>query len=264
MPHDLTQLKHLLQNGAEALGIKLYVSGHRRNITIHRGFPKDMDPGFAPIYHQCQPYTMTSLERMYSLYQSIEYIIANNIPGDFVECGVWKGGSTMLIALTLLKHHISNRPIYLYDTFKGMTEPTKEDIRISDNSPAHHTWRHQQHADHNDYAYASLAEVKQNMQLTHYPDSYLVYVEGLVEHPLPASSPQQISLLRLDTDWYKSTYHELVHLYPRLVTNGVLILDDYGHFAGARQAVNEYFSHQARPLLLHRVDYTGRVGIKTT
>jgi len=264
MLKDLTQIKYLLQKSAKSLGLDLYISGHRRNITIHRGFPKDMDPDFASLYKQCQPYTMTSLERMYSLYQSVQYIIANDIPGSFIECGVWRGGSTMLIALILLKHNITNRQIYLYDTFTGMTEPSSKDVRISDNRPAHSTWLKKQRTNHNEYAYASLDEVKQNMQRTSYPNDQLVYVEGLVEDTLPSSAPQHISLLRLDTDWYESTLHELIHLYPRLSTNGVLILDDYGHFAGARQAVDEYFSQQAKPILLSRVDYTGRIGIKIT
>jgi hypothetical protein len=69
--------------------------------------------------------------------------------------------------------------------------------------------------------------------------------------------------LRLDTDWYESTKHELVHQYPKLSVGGVLIIDDYGHWQGARQAVDEYFNDNRLPILLNRIDYTGRIAIKT-
>jgi hypothetical protein len=74
--------------------------------------------------------------------------------------------------------------------------------------------------------------------------------------------PEQIAVLRLDTDFYESTRHELRHLYPRLVHGGVLIIDDYGHWAGARKAVDEYIAEEGIRLLLNRIDYTGRIAIK--
>jgi hypothetical protein len=79
---------------------------------------------------------------------------------------------------------------------------------------------------------------------------------------LPEHAPEHLALLRLDTDWYESTRHELFTLYPRLSTGGVLIIDDYGHWDGARRAVDEYLEQQESPLLLNRIDYTGRVAIK--
>lgn len=259
--HDLTKIKQFIQSTTKAIGLNFIISGHRRNITLHHGFPRDMDSNFEALYKLCQPYTMTSLERMYSLYQSTLYCIKANVPGDFIECGVWKGGSTMLIALILKKFSITNRKIYLYDTFTGMTKPTSKDVRISDGTPALKVWQSKQRKDHNEYAYASLEEVKTNMRSTNYPTNNIVFVKGLVENTIPANISDQIALLRLDTDWYDSTYHELKHLYPKLVKGGVLILDDYGHFTGAKKAIDEYFATKP-PILLHRIDYTGRTGIK--
>jgi O-methyltransferase len=83
---------------------------------------------FWDIYDKCTPFTMTSVERMYSLYKSVNYILEMKIEGDFVECGVWRGGSSMLIAYMLKNRSISDRKIYLYDTFEGMSEPTISDI----------------------------------------------------------------------------------------------------------------------------------------
>jgi len=87
-------------------------------------------------------------------------------------------------------------------------------------------------------------------------------VAGAVEDTLPDRAPMEIALLRLDTDWYASTKHELETLYPRLVSGGVLMLDDYGHWTGCRKAVDEYFAANAPAPLLNRIDYTARVATK--
>jgi O-methyltransferase len=84
----------------------------------------------------------------------------------------------------------------------------------------------------------------------------------MVEDTLPDQAPERIALLRLDTDWYASTKHELEQLYPRLAEGGVLIVDDYGHYEGARRAVDEYFRAAGEPVLLNRIDFSGRLVIK--
>lgn len=88
------------------------------------------------------------------------------------------------------------------------------------------------------------------------------FVKGKVEDTVPEKAPDRISLLRLDTDWYESTYHGLLHLYPRLSVGGVLIIDDYGHWAGAKKAVDQYLNENHLKLLLNRIDDTGRIGVK--
>jgi len=86
-----------------------------------------------------------------------------------------------------------------------------------------------------------MERVASAMASTGYPAERIHLVKGLIEHTIPEHAPGSIGLLRLDTDWYKSTMHELVQLYPRLTLNGVVIVDDYGHFKGAREATDEYF-----------------------
>jgi len=209
------------------------------------------------IYGKYKDYTMTSKERIYSLIKSVEYVVKNKIPGDFVECGVWKGGSAMVIAHILLNLGETNRKIYLYDTYEGMSEPTKEDKTLLGNKYALKKWKRK---DKGIMCLASLEEVKRNMALTKYPKKNFVFVKGKVEDTIPKKTPGKISLLRLDTDWYESTKHELTHLYPKISKGGVLILDDYGHWAGSKKAVDEYFKKKS--ILLNRIDYSGRVGIK--
>ncbi len=221
-----------------------------------------MDKEFDKIYQFTRKFTMTSVERMYSLYKATEYVIKSHIVGDVVECGVWKGGSSMIAALTMKGLHDLRKKIYLYDTYAGMTKPTKFDKSIDGNTRATEYWNNNKFGDINKWCYSSLEEVKSNLYKTGYPKNKLLFIEGEVEKTIPKIIPKKISLLRLDTDWYKSTHHELNYLYPLLTHGGVLILDDYGHWRGARKATDEYFIKKRIHILLTRIDYTGRIGIK--
>lgn len=225
------------------------------------GLYSDMEPEFKDIFLKSKDYTMTSPERMYSLYKSTEYVINNNIPGDIVECGVWRGGSSMVCALTMIKMQSTDKKIYMYDTYSGMSEPTEKDVDFEGN-PSINKWKKMERDEHNKWDYASLKEVKNNMRKTNYPDEKIIYIKGKVENTIPEKIPEKISILRLDTDWYESTYHELIHLFPRLSKNGVLIIDDYGHWQGSKEAVDNYIEENKVKILLNRVDYTGRIGIK--
>jgi hypothetical protein len=111
------------------------------------------------------------------------------------------------------------------------------------------------------WCYASIEDVRQNILSTGYPEEKIYLVKGKVEHTIPKILPEKLSLLRLDTDWYESTKHELIHLCPQLSPEGILIIDDYGHWQGARKAVDEYFAEQNRKIYLHRIDYTGRIAV---
>lgn len=221
----------------------------------------DLDKDFMELKQICYPHTMTSIDSLYYTYRSAKYVIENNISGDFVECGVWKGGNTMLVALTLMRLKITDRKIYLYDTFEGMSEPTDKDISYKDED-ADIEWKKSQTDSHNEWCYSSLEEVKKNLYSTNYPKENIIFVKGKVEDTLPGTLPEKISVLRLDTDWYESTYHELVHLYPLLSKNGFLIVDDYGYWKGAREAVDQYFRENKVNIFMNRLDNSARAGIK--
>jgi O-methyltransferase len=222
--------------------------------------PPDFDDASSEICRYVRPFTMTSVERIYALCQSVDYIVRHNIPGDIVECGVWKGGSMMAVA-KVLRAHGAMRKLYLFDTFEGMSQPTAVDKDIVGASASELLEREVKQTSHT-WAYSSLGEVQANMRATGYDERQTVFVKGQVEHTIPEHAPASISLLRLDTDWYASTYHELVHLYPRLSVGGVLIVDDYGHWQGARKAVDQYLAETNAKVLLNRIDYTGRIGVK--
>lgn len=223
----------------------------------------DLEPEFLELYELCREQTMTSVERMYALYTATRHLIDTGVPGDFVECGVWRGGSVMLIAHTLLRAGSTDRGLWLYDTFDGMTPPSAEDIQeMSGRLASEILAGHERSADDPFWGVAPRVAVEANLRRTGYPVDRIHFIEGDVLTTLPEHGPERIALLRLDTDWYASTRHELQHLYPRLASGGALIVDDYGYWRGARKATDEFLAELPERPLLHRIDYTGRMCVK--
>jgi len=206
---------------------------------------------------------MTSPQRIHALCSAVRYIEQTGIAGAVVECGVWRGGSMMAVARTLIDCGATDRDLYLFDTFEGMTEPGPLDISLNGDSAE--TLLNQSAKTEEDlvWCYAPMERVVQALALTTYPKSHVHLIPGPVEQTLSVSTPERIALLRLDTDWYESTKHELDVLFPRLCPGGVLIIDDYGHWQGARRAVDEYMQRHQINMQLHNIDYTGRIGVKT-
>ncbi len=221
-------------------------------------YPPDFHKEETDTIREVRPFTMTSAERIYALIQAVRYVSANDIEGAIVECGVWKGGSMAAIARTLIQLQHTKRDLYLFDTFEGMSEPTCSD---SDYSGKQASKLLQENPSFK-CADAPMDFVKSVLLNTGYPEKRIHFIKGKVEETIPASAPASISLLRLDTDWYESTKHELVHLFPRLSHNGVIIIDDYGHWRGSQRACDEYFAENRVPILLNRIDYTGRIALK--
>jgi hypothetical protein len=211
-----------------------------------------------------RPYTMTSAERLWSLMNAVRYVVDEGLPGDFAECGVWRGGSIMAMAIQLKELGVTDRRIWLYDTFAGMTAPTEKDVEAGTGTSAADMLRTTEVGDGNNvWCVAGRADVEANVRTTGYPMEQFTFVEGDVAVTLREQVPDTISLLRLDTDWYESTRIGLEVLFPRLVVGGVCILDDYGHWQGARTAVDEYFEAAGYRPFMHPIDYSGRLFIKT-
>lgn len=225
-------------------------------------FPPDIPISQIETFKKVQPYTMTSPERIFALCETVGYLHKHGIEGNIVECGVWKGGSMMAIAETLLNLKNTDKNLYLFDTFEGMPPPTESDRAIDGESAAEILHRSDKTRADSAWCCASLDIVKNSMRSTGYPIDKIHFIKGMVEQTIPASAPEKIALLRLDTDWYESTRHEMHHLFPRLTKGGVLIIDDYGHWQGARKAIDEYLDENNIKIMLARIDYTGRIAVK--
>jgi hypothetical protein len=252
----------LYQKISEPLRFRVHEFLRSFGLDLIRFPPVDFRSDETEIFQAVRPLTMTSPERVYVLIQAVRYLTRAAIPGAIVECGVWKGGSMAAAARTLLQMKDVSRDLYLFDTFRGMTAPTNEDVDYSGKHASAVCADWVGGNGNGAWCEAPLERVKDVLYATGYPREKIHFIEGRVEDTIPVSAPQSIALLRLDTDWYESTRHELVHLFPRLVRAGVLIVDDYGHWQGSRKACDEYFEQNGVPILLNRIDAGGRIAIR--
>jgi O-methyltransferase len=261
---ELMKRAFALQAVREGEGAAIDGADHQAMMAYHimkAGFD-DLEPGFQPLMDFVKPYTMTSVERMYHLYTAARYLAQAKVAGDILECGVWRGGSMMLVAKTLLEAGDTGRTLHLFDTYEGHPKPdSKLDVDMWGNR-AVDEWIDLRKTDEtSDWARVSIEEVQANMASTGYPGDRVRLVKGMVEKTAAANVPEKLALLRLDTDWYASAKISLEVFWPRLAVGGVLIVDDYGHYKGQRKAVDEFFA--ANPQLLHRIDYSCRAIVKT-
>ena len=224
-----------------------------------RPIPRHYDEAAKQIIRTVKPRTMTAHEKIFALVLATRHVVDHRIPGAVAECGVWRGGSMQAVALTLQDRGVRDRDLHLFDTFQGMTQPTDKDVSMSGHRAADLMARRDRTA--KVWAIAGLDDVRAGMAETGYPAERVHFHVGRVEDTIPAQAPEQIAILRLDTDWYESTRHELEHLYDRVPTGGIVLIDDYGTWQGARQAVDEFLERTGAPLLLLPIA-AGRIAVK--
>lgn len=234
---------------------------HRRLVAATEVRPMDFSDFTAELVRKVAPYTLTPPGRVHNLELALRHLVARRVPGAIVECGVWRGGSMMAAAHTLMDAGEIERELYLFDTFEGMTAPSEEDVSWSGKA-AGPGFEKRLEEGRSTWMRAELGEVTANLHGTGYPPERIHFVKGPVEETLPHEGLAEIALLRLDTDWYQSTKVELEHLYPLLSKGGVLLIDDYGRWQGQRQAVDEYIAAHDLPLLLVRLDEYSRLALK--
>jgi len=223
------------------------------------GLPSDFTGDDAEDFRFAAPYTMVPPERIYTLVRAVEYVVEHDVPGALVECGTWKGGCAMTMARALERLGATDRELHLFDLFGEMwPAATEHDVHLG--IPELERNAHITEVPEN--MRYTVDEVRRRVLATGYPGERVYFAKGRVEETLPAQAPEQVALLRLDTDFYESTRHELTHLYPRLAQGGVLIIDDYGDWAGSRKATDEYIEAHDLPLHLIRVDVGARMAVK--
>ncbi len=234
------------------------------SINIEQEFP-DSNNFEKELFEIISGYTMTSHERIFALMKSINFVKHNNVDGDFVECGVWRGGNLILFQKFIEKYNLSKK-IYAYDTFEGMSEPDKIDETFKGESSKDLLNKlYKKKVDRKKsilIADCSIEQVQENFKKFSNKNN-LTCIKGPVEKTLDLKEnlPNKISILRLDTDWYSSTKKELEVLFPLLEKNGILIIDDYGFWKGARKAVDEYFEN--KNVTMFKIDFTGRMIINS-
>ena len=246
-------LKKLIINSLNKMGYSL-LNNNQKIVELKKS---DKD-----LIDLISDYSMTPKIRIYNLLQALRHLKEKNIEGDYVECGVWKGGNILLFKKFLEIEETIQRKIYAFDTYEGMTAPDKNDFEISNNNFASQLLKKDKSKKSNIWGICSLEEVMKNISKHTLNLENINFIKGPVEDTLNINKniPEKISLLRLDTDWYQSTKKELEVLYKNVSKGGVIIIDDYGHWGGSKKAVDEFFSNKF--VWMHYVDYACRLIIK--
>lgn len=253
-------INRLRRRGSVSTSLTFEELRQQRLTQLEQHLP-DATPQERDLIASVEPLTMTSPERILALCHGVDHIVKHQIAGDIVECGVWRGGSMVATAKTLIGHDQVDRRLWLYDTFDGMSAPSSEDVDFMGQSASGLLAEQDREDAKSIWCFSPMEQVREAMATTGYPTDQINFVPGKVEETLPKTTPGKIALLRLDTDWYESTRCELEHLFPKMVDGGVLIIDDYGHWEGCRRAVDEYFDKHGVQIFLQRIDYTGRMAI---
>jgi len=199
------------------------------------------------LINQVKEFSMCDYKNLYLSTQVAKYVKEKNIEGDVVECGVWKGGNLMIFN-SLIKFYEMKKQIFAYDTFEGMTKPSNIDLDFKGNLANDLLAKTKVYSNNNDniWCYSTLDNVKNNIKKITGEISNINFIKGDVLETLDIkiNLPKKISILRLDTDFYESTKKELQVLFPLLQNGGILIIDDYGYWSGAKKAVDEYFENK--------------------
>jgi O-methyltransferase len=192
-------------------------------------------------------HTMIGLRRLDNVRSCVKDVLDRGIPGDFIETGVWRGGATILMRAILKAHGVTDRRVWVADSFEGLPPPNPEKYP-HDEGDIHHT--HAQLA-------ISLEQVQSNFRRYGLLDDQVRFLKGWFRDTLPAASIAQLAVIRLDGDMYESTMDALTNLYPKLSVGGYAIVDDYGCIPACRQAVQDYRALHGIADQIHPIDWTG-------
>jgi hypothetical protein len=179
--------------------------------------------------HPKVAHTMIGTKRLDNIHFCLQQILQENIPGDCIETGVWRGGATILMRAILKAHNDTTRKVWVADSFAGVPPPKAEypEDRDLDLFKFPHLA-------------VSLKTVQNNFKKYDLLDGQVVFLKGFFCDTLPTAPIDKLALLRLDGDLYESTLEALTHLYPKLSVGGYVIIDDYGAIPACKKAVHDY------------------------
>lgn len=260
--HDRPLTNQMIAEWACGKGWRPPPIGVETGAYINASFGYDDEANIKKAVSIIKRNSMVSFERLATLWLQVQHLDKYEIAGAMVECGVWRGGAAGMMALAHLhSRRTPSRHLHLFDSWQGMPEP-------------HHEFDGALAVEYSGGAnggalepvgqcVAALDEVRQLLEREiAYPSDLITYHVGWFQKTLAQTQIDKISLLRLDGDWYESTKICLEHLYPRVVKGGIVILDDYGYWAGCRRATDEFIERLSEPVMLHHIDADGRYFMK--
>lgn len=204
--------------------------------------PQVEGDGYPTVAH-----TMIGLDSLNNLQFCVEDVLANEVPGDLIETGVWRGGATILMRAILKAYGVEERYVWVADSFEGLPPPDAEKFPHDAKSLAHTT----------EELAISLEQVKANFERYGLLDGQVRFLKGWFRDTLPEAPIERLAVVRLDGDMYESTMDALANLYPKLSVGGYLIVDDYGAVPACRQAVHDYREAHGIREEIRSIDWTG-------
>jgi len=190
---------------------------------------------------------MIGLQRLNNLQWCIENVIASNVPGDMIETGVWRGGATILMRAVLRVYGVTDRMVWVADSFEGLPHPDATKYP-QDAGDVHHTF---------EQLVVSLETVKANFDRYGLLDSQVRFLKGWFKDTLHAAPISTLAVIRLDGDMYESTTDAITSLYPKLLPGGYIIVDDYGAVPACKKAIHDYRDAHGITEPIHEIDWTG-------
>jgi hypothetical protein len=190
---------------------------------------------------------MIGMARLANLEACIANVLRDDVPGDLIETGVWRGGATIFMRAMLRVHEVTDRVVWVADSFEGVPPPDLDRYPADEGSTTHELPQ----------LAISLDDVKRNFERYHVLDDGVRFLKGWFRDTLPTLRDRRWAVVRLDGDLYESTTDSLVNLYPGLSPGGYVIVDDYGMFANCRKAVHDYREANEITEPIERIDWTG-------
>jgi O-methyltransferase len=191
--------------------------------------------------------TMVGLRRLDNIQFCVEDILRRSVPGDLIETGVWRGGSTIFMRAILKVHEVEDRVVWVADSFQGLPRPN--DRYPQDAGDLHYTQARLR---------VTVADVRENFKRYGLLDDQVKFLVGWFAESLPAAPIQKLCLLRLDGDMYASTMDALRALYDKVSAGGYVIVDDYG-LEGCRKAIDDFRAERGIPDSFQMIDNSGAV-----
>jgi O-methyltransferase len=191
---------------------------------------------------------MIGMKRLDNLQQLVETVLAAQVPGDFIETGVWRGGASIFMRAILKAYGVTDRTVWVADSFKGLPPP-KAKRYPADSSSNLHTYQE---------LAISRRQVEANFAAYDLLDERVKFLEGWFSETLPTAPITQLALIRLDGDMYESTMDALTALYPKLSAGGYVIVDDYGAIEACRKAISDFRVARNITAPLTAIDWTGQ------
>lgn len=199
--------------------------------------------------------TMIGRKRMNNVHELVESVLAESVPGDLVEAGVWRGGAAILMRGILVAHGVEDRLVWACDSFRGLPEPDVDQYPVDESLKLDPGAKRERSM--KSVLAVSLDEVKANFEHYGLLDDGVRFLEGWFSDTLPTAPIEQIAVLRVDADLYESTMDALVHLEPKVSPGGYVIIDDYNGLEACQQAVDAYRAQHGIEDPIVEIDWTG-------